>query len=730
MARWKPRLVLILIGVVIFSCHQSSTRNSSQSSNLPVPLHDLYSIFKDEIHSGAVDNVYQGVRNQFQLDGDFYATVLKALNAYDISQKISDFQLPKRNRLLPTSLKQTRETFSTLLKELDWPKIQIQLKPEGFEFKAIPKLALYRKISQPVLLKIHNSTSKLQKVTLPTSDFIPKKKSFEIQSATTRYFLSSLAISKISQSEAIIKIQSEIYHGQEKAPLEVRETGVLVGKLVEDSNGTPALGRIRVIDKENNYRSPANTSYGLILRPRANATRWHYVNGKFRIRAPSGKLAISIRRGLEYYPINEEIVLPPNETVRETFRLKRWANLEKEGWYSGDTHIHMLNPSSALFEMRAEDLRVGNVLIFNHLGKTYSQQYFKGEVDPISDSRHLVYYNEEYRNQQLGHVSLLNLKRLITPLSTGGLAHPTPNILRYSFLEPSGRGLPKHGQPGSPDFPLLLEVMRETHRQQGLVNWAHLRPAQREFPIDMVFGAIDTADILTHTRLPEALNLWYHLLNCGFRLPATAGTDRIGPEEAIGHQRVYVKLTVPFTYQSWINGLRKGQSFVTNGPMISLSVNGLGPGNELSFKKGKMVRIKASAFSHRSFERLEVVVNGQPVYSTAARNGRKEANLIIDHFVDKSLWITARCSGGWPEERSIWTHPLFAHTNPVYVSYQGKQVEKSQSGCYLLEFLKPLERWVQEDAYFDTQQQKEKVLTTIQRGMVFYRNLCGPKSKF
>ena len=420
--------------------------------------------------------------------------------------------------------------------------------------------------------------------------------------------------------------------------------------------------------------------------------------------------------------------LPPNKTIKKTFRLKRWANMEKEGWYSGDTHIHMLNPTSALFEMKAEDLRVSNVLIFSHLGETYSQQYFKGKVDPISDSRHLVYYNEEYRNQQLGHVSLLNLKQLITPLSTGGLAHPTPNILRYSFLDPSGQGHPKHGQPGSPDFPLLLEVMRETHRQQGLVNWAHLRPAQREFPIDMVFGAIDTADILTHTRLPEALKLWYHLLNCGFRLPATAGTDRIGPEEAIGHQRVYVKLTVPFTYQSWINGLRKGQSFVTNGPMISLSVNGLGAGDELSLKKGEVVQIKATAFSHRSFERLELVVNGQPMYSTSSRNGGKEASLLIDHFVDKSLWIAARCSGGWPEERSIWTHPLFAHTNPVYVSYQGNQLKKSQSGCYLLEFLKPLERWVQEDAYFSTQQQKEHVLTTIQQGMAFYEELCSAKA--
>ncbi|MCH2694056.1 MAG: CehA/McbA family metallohydrolase [Acidobacteriia bacterium] len=728
MTCWKPRLVLILIGVIIFFCNQSSTRNVPQSNDLPVLVHDLYSIFKDEIHSDAVGNVYQGVRNQFQLDGNFYATVLKALNAYDISQKISSFEASKKNRLLSKSLKVTRDTFSSLLKELPWPKIQIQLEPEGFEFKDFPELVLYQKISQPILLRIHNSTSQLQKITLPASDFIPKKKSFEIQPAMTRYFLSSLAVSEMSQREAIIKIESKIHHGQKKASLKVHETGVLVGKLVENSDGTPALGRVRVIDKENNYRFPVDSSYGLILRPRANATRWNYVNENFRIRAPSGKLAISIRRGLEYTPLEEEVFLPPNKTIKKTFRLKRWANMEKEGWYSGDTHIHMLNPTSALFEMKAEDLRVSNVLIFSHLGETYSQQYFKGKVDPISDSRHLVYYNEEYRNQQLGHVSLLNLKQLITPLSTGGLAHPTPNILRYSFLDPSGQGHPKHGQPGSPDFPLLLEVMRETHRQQGLVNWAHLRPAQREFPIDMVFGAIDTADILTHTRLPEALKLWYHLLNCGFRLPATAGTDRIGPEEAIGHQRVYVKLTVPFTYQSWINGLRKGQSFVTNGPMISLSVNGLGAGDELSLKKGEVVQIKATAFSHRSFERLELVVNGQPMYSTSSRNGGKEASLLIDHFVDKSLWIAARCSGGWPEERSIWTHPLFAHTNPVYVSYQGNQLKKSQSGCYLLEFLKPLERWVQEDAYFSTQQQKEHVLTTIQQGMAFYEELCSAKA--
>ena len=146
MTCWKPRLVLILIGVIIFFCNQSSTRNVPQSNDLPVLVHDLYSIFKDEIHSDAVGNVYQGVRNQFQLDGNFYATVLKALNAYDISQKISSFEASKKNRLLSKSLKVTRDTFSSLLKELPWPKIQIQLELLGLMLLFIQNLMLHNLI--------------------------------------------------------------------------------------------------------------------------------------------------------------------------------------------------------------------------------------------------------------------------------------------------------------------------------------------------------------------------------------------------------------------------------------------------------------------------------------------------------------------------------------------------------------------------------------------------------
>ena len=200
-----------------------------------------------------------------------------------------------------------------------------------------------------------------------------------------------------------------------RLPFRVAESGLLEGRLVESEGGAPTIGRIRVTDAEGRYRPPLEADYGLVLRPRRDPARWSYASGNFRLRAPAGKIRISIRRGMEYLPIDEELELEAGRTLRRTFALKRWAHMEQEGWHSGDTHIHMLDPPSALFEMQAEDLRVGHVLVLEHMGKTYSREHFRGELDPISDPRHLVYYNQEYRNQTLGHVSLLSLKKLVEP---------------------------------------------------------------------------------------------------------------------------------------------------------------------------------------------------------------------------------------------------------------------------------------------------------------------------
>ena len=720
-------LALLLLGLVAF-CHRQEAPPDANPAGAPAALQDLYAIFSDEIRTEAVGNVYQAVGNRFQLEGKFYVAVLKALNAYDILQETTRLPEADRERLLPRSHREAREALAALEESLDWPRVRVDVGAQDFELESLPQLDLYREIPQPLLLTLHNSTGKTRMLSLRSSGLKLEVDTVEVAPSATRHLLAHIDAPETGEGAASLAVASDGMSVTWRLPFRVSETGLLEGRLVEAEGDDATIGRIRAIDASGRHRAPLEAAYGLILRPRRDAARWHYASGNFRLRAPAGKLRISIRRGLEYLPIDEELQLEAGGTLRRTFALKRWANMEQEGWHSGDTHIHMLDPPSALFEMQAENLRVGNVLVLEHMGKTYSAEHFRGELDPISDARHLVYFNQEYRNQTLGHVSLLSLKTLVEPISTGGLAVPETTVYRYSYLRPSRKGFPRHGRDGWPDA-LVLDAMRETHRQGGLVNWAHLRPAQLEFPIDMVFGEIDTADILTHTQLPQTLKLWYSLLNCGFRLPATAGTDRIGPEEPVGHQRVYVKLNGPLTYPAWMEGLRQGRSFVTNGPMVSLSVDGRGPGDTLTLSKGKVLAIEARARSLRPFERLEIVVNGKVAASVPAQDQGRRAELSLDYPADQSLWIAARCMGGTPEETSIWTHPLFAHANPVYVDYAGRELAEPVSACYLLDFLKPLEKWAREEAWFENRQRKDQALATIRQGMDFYRRLCKGEGK-
>ena len=313
----------------------------------------------------------------------------------------------------------------------------------------------------------------------------------------------------------------------------------------------------------------------------------------------------------------------------------------------------------------------------------------------------------------------MNLKKIVEPIATGRLGLHWPTIMRFDSLN---MPLPFHGDASSPDFPLLLQAMRETHRQGGLVDWAHLRSSQWEFPLDAEEGQIDFADIMTHTEIPQDLALWYALLNCGFRIPACAGTDRIEHTEPVGHQRTYVHLDAALSYEAWMKGLKAGCSFVTNGPMLQLDVNGRKPGGAISLSSPETLRISSQARSQLPFERLEIIVNGEVVQTAAAREDGRSSAIAFTLPVKESCWIASRCMGKWNKEL-FYSHPVFAHTNPVYLRVREARIEKGESARYLLGFLAKLDRWAAEEAHFETVQQKEEVLRTIRSSMGYFKRM-------
>jgi hypothetical protein len=81
----------------------------------------------------------------------------------------------------------------------------------------------------------------------------------------------------------------------------------------------------------------------------------------FRLDLPPGKYTITVERGKEYLPLSRQVAVG-TEPVKETFRLKRWADMAGRGWYSGETHVHR-SLAELPNVMLAEDLNVAFPLL-------------------------------------------------------------------------------------------------------------------------------------------------------------------------------------------------------------------------------------------------------------------------------------------------------------------------------------------------------------------------------
>src|SRR4029079_6336047 len=76
---------------------------------------------------------------------------------------------------------------------------------------------------------------------------------------------------------------------------------------------------------------------------------------------PRGDVIVDVARGFEYQPQRTTVTIAPGQQEL-TLRLKRVTNMNAQGWFSGDTHVHFLGANGAHREAQAEDLNVVNLL--------------------------------------------------------------------------------------------------------------------------------------------------------------------------------------------------------------------------------------------------------------------------------------------------------------------------------------------------------------------------------
>jgi TolB protein len=185
-----------------------------------------------------------------------------------------------------------------------------------------------------------------------------------------------------------------------------------------------------------------------------------------------------------------------------------------------------------------------------------------------------------------------------------------------------------------------------------------------------------------------------------------------------------VKSGSPLDYGNWIRGLTEGRSFVTNGPLLFLKVEGKEPGDELRLPAGTAtVRVEAEASSILPMESLDILVNGQ-VVSTTKPDDPYRIELDTAVPLPASGWIAARVTGP-SNVHWLMDSYVYAHTSPIYVVKGNEAPSSPEDARYFVRWIDRVLQLLEESDAFDTARQKTEVIELWRRGREVYAGLTG-----
>ncbi|MGB7297650.1 MAG: CehA/McbA family metallohydrolase [Candidatus Aminicenantales bacterium] len=188
-----------------------------------------------------------------------------------------------------------------------------------------------------------------------------------------------------------------------------------------------------------------------------------------------------------------------------------------------------------------------------------------------------------------------------------------------------------------------------------------------------------------------AIEDWFHLLNRGYVVPIVGSSDSHGIDRGEpGYSRTYVCLPdekrTPFDQEAFIAALKKGRSFVTNGPLIAFEVNGhQAPGSFMAAQNGKVdVSLRVWGAPWVDLDEVRLILNGErrivfPVSPLDGAIEKFEQEICVSLTEDTAICVEAigaktlfpviqRFSRTGSLEDGT---PPYALTNPVYVDVDG-----------------------------------------------------------
>jgi len=459
---------------------------------------------------------------------------------------------------------------------------------------------------------------------------------------------------------------------------------------VLDETGQPVPARVGIYDHTDRLPLPESEAipvrYSNVTRrvtlplryygggiqwPSKNRTAF-FVNGHYHARLPVGTYDLVVAKGPEYRLEKQRLSITSEKTEEAIVRLRRWINMPLKGWYSGDPHVHYQRDSAdddrnLLGLTQAEDVHVGSILEMGTTGGTYFPQYALASVASEMDPSYVLKTGQEDpRTSKRGHSLHLNLKEFVR-------------------------------NPG--EYMLYHKVFENTRAQGSVTGYAHVVDGEgfngyrTGLALDVPFGLVDIVEVL-----PGGASgaIWFDYLNLGYRLVPSAGSDccmQLPGGVVPGAVRSYVRVRGAFTSQAWFDGLKRGETFVTNGPILEFNINGREMGSKLELKSGDKLEIRAKASINPDVDllhRLELIEQGDVVKAVSSKSGAEELGLKLTAKVHRGTWYVLRAYGSSEvkSELPIPSGRTVALSAPIFIDADGRKFWKPSAVPFIVERVK------------------------------------------
>ena len=501
--------------------------------------------------------------------------------------------------------------------------------------------------------------------------------------------------------------------GGEERKIEIRRRvhrrpmGTLSVRVFDADTSRSTEARIYLKASDGKAYTPANAYHRVAAR--AIYYDFFHTDGHFVVDVPEGEVSLEAMKGFERLPVQKKVHVGAGQVTEVRIDLKRITNLKAKGWYSGSDHVHMNyagnfhnTPENLLFMAAAEDLDVVGEKIANKDNRIFDHQYFTGPYDEKrSTPERIISFGEEYRPPWYGHVNFINLtKHLISPFTTGYEGTAIESL-----------------------YPSNTDMFRIGKKQGALTGYVHPYTSDPEtsgygnargFPVDVALGTVDYIEVMTSATFAKYTSKVLHrILNCGFKITFSGGEDSITNlhrTPAIGSARVYSYLGDKLEWSRWVDAIGAGRTFITNGPLVQLEVNGEIPGGEIHLpREGGSVEVAASLESAFAVEKLELIFNGKVIDSfPVSTNGRK-AKVRKRVEVTESGWFTLRATTDKPVHPVDDTH-LHAETSAVYVYCGDRPIRSKEDAEYFIRWIDEITRQAEEHPGWRSERERKHVL--------------------